>query len=1367
MFLSDIMIDLNRARSIDQDSFVRRDAETDIDADYDDRLLRLPDERRYRRQNDIRSNRDNGDNNLSNEITARMAASPPMQTNGFYTRAQQQEQQHIQSTTQTTSASTITDESNGNAASTLLPLPHEPSYSCAPAETLEELESRLLLVERFVKILAHKLYAAEARISELSKCECRLGCYWNDQYYADGAQWNSNCDSCSCNRGAVTCKHVTCPDLAEAGCRHEPHHVDGSCCPVCPKMCKYNNQTISHGHRIKIHLSNAAAADSSDNVGVGTCKECTCHDGQIKCIRVLPWSARPTTNDDVVDADSSTQQLHIHSSARWQAYNAEQQHLHSSNMETGIVFCPQVADCPREHRFHLANDCCTYCRGFDFCSGHELAGRHACHRDASCVTVSQQHNNASLSTTKTTTSVDSSMSSQQTIAASDSNTNIEEYIDSESVRVCQCKPGFKGNGRYCHDIDECADIDTNHICNLTTSVCVNTRGSYRCQCRAGYRPLLSVTTSQQSTPIDDSNNNLVEPEVENINLNSNSNNNNNNNHDARQNEKICVDIDECASPTTNTCSRYADCLNRDGSYECRCRRGFVGDGHQCHALGSTLNNYIAKSVTHLSPRSQRIPHVDDDNDDYNLDSNDDNDDNANNNQLEYQLEDKKSAHLHHRSSFVPLTEPAAKLGNKATYYYRHSGVKNSGDLDIGRAERYEALVAGNTRTGLDLSGRFYEHYTTPRTTTTTTTSTTTTTTTTASPATANINAVNTSPPELPSGFITIGDRHTQPQRPTLSATRTPSSNRGFATRASDSSSLSSASSTRVHSPPPRGTIITSAGSATTRTRAYGTSRVVSSSSSASSLSSMLPKIEWFILFYTCTLLVLGWSVVRQCNNYLHTMANLFAMTYGSLVAQLLSDYDNVDEVNKQLDRMGYNIGLRLIEDYLAKSNSPRCTDMKDVAKKIQQAFRLYLGILPNVGQWSQANDEFSILIESNPVSEFVELPESLGGMTYLNMLPGVIRGALEMVCINVRTWIKQDQLRGTVYLAKRVENGETVAIKKMKRKYYTWEECVSLREVKALQKLSHPNIIRLKEVIREDNTLHFVFEHMKENLYQLMRESSKPFPESVIKHIMNQILQGIAYMHRHNIFHRDIKPENLLCNGHNCVKIADFGLAREIRSKPPYTDYVSTRWYRAPEVLLRSVSYNSPIDIWSVGCIFGELYTLNPMFPGRTELDQVFHICSILGTPDHRVWPEGYKLSTMINFRFPRFLPVSLTKLLTNCSNEGLHLIKQMLQWNPLHRINATMALNSNYFNTNNQQCSAANETNEAPTDTIIACDRNSPPNGNAINTNLLISQIELLALSLIEFINSDEVATSADISRTFLANSITAHWKPKQIPRQ
>lgn len=124
-------------------------------------------------------------------------------------------------------------------------------------------------------------------------------------------------------------------------------------------------------------------------------------------------------------------------------------------------------------------------------------------------------------------------------------------------------------------------------------------------------------------------------------------------------------------------------------------------------------------------------------------------------------------------------------------------------------------------------------------------------------------------------------------------------------------------------------------------------------------------------------------------------------------------------------------------------------------------------------------------------------------------------------------------------------------------------------------------------------------------------------------------------MHKNGYFHRDLKPENLLVVK-DTVKIADFGLAREIRLRPPFTEYVSTRWYRAPEVLLRSQSYNSPIDVWAVGAIMAELYTLRPLFPGTSEPDEIYKICAIMGTPTHETWEDGMKLASSLQFKFPQ-----------------------------------------------------------------------------------------------------------------------------------
>ncbi|XP_059468544.1 serine/threonine-protein kinase MAK isoform X2 [Neocloeon triangulifer] len=273
-----------------------------------------------------------------------------------------------------------------------------------------------------------------------------------------------------------------------------------------------------------------------------------------------------------------------------------------------------------------------------------------------------------------------------------------------------------------------------------------------------------------------------------------------------------------------------------------------------------------------------------------------------------------------------------------------------------------------------------------------------------------------------------------------------------------------------------------------------------------------------------------------------------------------------------------------------------------------------------------------------------------------------------------------DGTYGSVVLGQRVDTGEKVAIKKMKRKYFSWDEAMSLREVKSLKKLSHTNVIKLKEVIRENDTLYFVFEYMKENLYQLMKERDKLFPESVVRNMIFQVLQGLAFMHRNGFFHRDMKPENLLCCGPELIKIADFGLAREIRSQPPYTDYVSTRWYRAPEVLLHSTGYGPPIDLWAVGCIMSELYTFRPLFPGNSEIDQIFKICSVLGTPDKRDWPEGFQLANAMNFKFPQFSRTPIASLVPNANDGGISLLEDLLSWDPAKRPTAVQAIRYPYF---------------------------------------------------------------------------------------
>ena len=286
-----------------------------------------------------------------------------------------------------------------------------------------------------------------------------------------------------------------------------------------------------------------------------------------------------------------------------------------------------------------------------------------------------------------------------------------------------------------------------------------------------------------------------------------------------------------------------------------------------------------------------------------------------------------------------------------------------------------------------------------------------------------------------------------------------------------------------------------------------------------------------------------------------------------------------------------------------------------------------------------------------------------------------------------------------VMKACQIETQDVVAVKKMKRKFYNWQECMELREIKSLKKLCHPNIIKLKEVIRENDELFFVFDFCDNNLFHLMSGFQKGFPEISIRHFMSQIFNALTYMHKHGFFHRDLKPENLLVNGsidnsRECVlKLADFGLAREIRSRPPFTDYVSTRWYRAPEVLLRSTNYNSPIDMWAAGVIMAEMYLIRPLFPGTSETDEIFKICSVLGTPTPQQWQEGHRLAQAMNFKFPQMVPTPLSSLIPVATNEALSLMNQLLVYEPKKRLTSNEATQHQFFTSYQAQAQQSNTT--------------------------------------------------------------------------
>nr|WRY74751.1 mitogen-activated protein kinase 7 [Rachycentron canadum] len=279
---------------------------------------------------------------------------------------------------------------------------------------------------------------------------------------------------------------------------------------------------------------------------------------------------------------------------------------------------------------------------------------------------------------------------------------------------------------------------------------------------------------------------------------------------------------------------------------------------------------------------------------------------------------------------------------------------------------------------------------------------------------------------------------------------------------------------------------------------------------------------------------------------------------------------------------------------------------------------------------------------------------------------------------------------GVVSSARRRDNGQQVAIKKISNAFEVVTNAKrTLRELKILKHFKHDNIIAIKDIL-QPNLPHSTFKYvvldlMESDLHQIIHSAQTLTPEHT-RYFLYQLLRGLKYVHSANVIHRDLKPSNLLVNENCELKIGDFGMARGLSSHPEeshsfMTEYVATRWYRAPELLLSLNHYSLAIDLWSVGCIFAEMLGRKQLFPGKHYVHQLQLILSVLGTP-----PEGLigairadRVRSYVQ-SLPSQSAVPLAKLYPQAEAEALDLLGAMLHFDPRERISVTQALEHPYL---------------------------------------------------------------------------------------
>ncbi|XP_066383242.1 protein IMPAIRED IN BABA-INDUCED STERILITY 1-like [Miscanthus floridulus] len=289
----------------------------------------------------------------------------------------------------------------------------------------------------------------------------------------------------------------------------------------------------------------------------------------------------------------------------------------------------------------------------------------------------------------------------------------------------------------------------------------------------------------------------------------------------------------------------------------------------------------------------------------------------------------------------------------------------------------------------------------------------------------------------------------------------------------------------------------------------------------------------------------------------------------------------------------------------------------------------------------------------------------------------------------------------SVFRARDLETGKIVALKKVRFDNFEPESVRFMaREIQILRRLDHPNVMKLEGLItsRLSCSLYLVFEYMEHDLAGLCSSPDIKFTEAQLKCYMNQLLSGLEHCHSRRVVHRDIKGANLLVNNEGVLKIADFGLANffDPSKNHPLTSRVVTLWYRPPELLLGSTHYDAAVDLWSVGCVFAEMYRGKPILQGRTEVEQLHKIFKLCGSPADDYWKKS-KLPHATIFKPHHPYPSTLRDVFKGLPENALSLLETLLSVEPYKRGTASGALSSEFFRTKPYACEPSSLPKHAP----------------------------------------------------------------------